>query len=162
MNGLGVPQDVLPLQSSFLFSLVLKIRQVNELGITPYGRRRIVDLQGGSFEGPKLSGIVRMSGADSAVVRPDGVFVPDVSLILESEAGALVKMYYTGRWSADPGHLERLLLREGDLTEGNSRLRVCGFFETADEELEYLNRIVAVGVGVATPAGITYQFHEIL
>jgi hypothetical protein len=121
-----------PLRGELLFTLQLVIRHVNELGTTPYGRRRIVDIAGGSFTGPWLSGEVLPSGADSALVRTDGVFVPDVRTILRTSDGASISLVYTGRWSADPGHLERILQRQGDLNSGNSRLRVFGLFETAD------------------------------
>lgn len=143
-----------------LFTLRLQMRRINELGNTPYGRRRIVDLDEGSFEGERLRGVVRSSGADSALVRSDGVFVPDVSLILETQDQALIRMQYTGRWSADEGHLERLLRREGNLSDGNSVLRVAGLFETAAPDYLYLNRVVGLGVGTVTDVGIDYNFFE--
>jgi hypothetical protein len=158
----GVASEPQPLRTSFLFTMRLEIRKVNELGITPYGRRRVVDVNGGRFDGPVLSGVVRCSGADEALVRTDEVFDADVRLILESTDGALIRLAYKGRWRADPGHMDRLLRREGDLTEGNSVLRVFGLFETADERYLRLNGIVAAGVGRPTPEGIVYDFYEIL
>lgn len=145
-----------------LFVLRLKQRQINDLGMTPLGHRRVVDLDGGSFDGERLSGIVRVSGGDEALIRLDEVFVPDCNLVLETQDGALIRMEYTGRWTADPGHMSRLLNREGDLNGGGSRLRVFGLFETGDPRYEFLNRCVALGTGVATSVGIEYHFFEVL
>ncbi len=151
-----------PVLTAHLFDLVLEQRLINELGVTPLGRRRVVDIEGGHFSGERLRGTVRRSGQDVALVRGDEVFVPDVTVMMETEDGALIFLRYTGRWRADPGHMDRLLRREGDLTAGNSRLRVFGLFETSAPQYAYLNELVAVGVGVVRPTGIDYSFHEVL
>lgn len=148
--------------TTHLFDLVLHQRLINELGVTPLGRRRVVDIEGGHFSGERLRGTVRRSGQDAALVRGDEVFVPDVTVVMETDDDALVLLRYTGRWRADPGHMDRLLRRKGDLTAGNSRLRVFGLFETSAPQYAYLNELVAVGIGVVRPAGIDYAFHEVL
>jgi hypothetical protein len=40
--------------------------------------------------------------------------------------------------------------------------RVTAAFETGSKKYEWLNRIVAVGVGNLTPAGVEYKIHTVL
>jgi hypothetical protein len=43
--------------TEFLFKIALEV-PVLALGETPYGERRVARFEGGSFEGPKLRGVV--------------------------------------------------------------------------------------------------------
>jgi len=66
-----------PIDTRPLLTLRIEVRAVNDVGMTPYGRRRVVDIGGGSFVGDRLNGTIRPSGADYALIRADGVFEPD-------------------------------------------------------------------------------------
>jgi len=49
-----------------------------ELGATSgQGKRRIIPITGGHFEGPRLKGTILDNGADWQVVNPDGVAIID-------------------------------------------------------------------------------------
>jgi len=63
---------------------------IQRLGQTPYGERRIIDIQGGTVEGPRLNGKVLPGGADWLLVRADGVGDLDVR-------GILVKLLREGK-----------------------------------------------------------------
>lgn len=136
-----------------------------ELGLTPYGRRRIVGIQGGEVVGPRLNGRVLPSGADSALVRLDGVFEHDVRMVVHTVDDALIHVTYRGRWHAQGDTLDRLLRREGGLEETEYYLRTAMFFETAANQYDWLNKIVAIGVGkprMGTVSGIQYEVFEVL
>jgi hypothetical protein len=49
------------IKTEFLFTIMLEV-EVFDLGDTPYGRRRVARFGTGSFEGPKLKGIVLPGG----------------------------------------------------------------------------------------------------
>jgi hypothetical protein len=49
-----------------------------EVGAVPSGNRRIFDVTGGSFEGPRLRGKILPSGADWLLLGSDGVGRLDV------------------------------------------------------------------------------------
>ncbi len=135
----------------------------NELGETPFGRRRIVAISGGRFEGDRLSGKVLPVGGDWALIRRDGVFAIDVRALLQTDDGALVSFNYTGRWHASPDEMARLLRREGDLGQGDYYYRINAVFEAASESrYDWLNRIVAVGRGQPKIFGSIYDVYEVL
>ena len=57
--------------------------EIEDLGRTPLGHRRIVRVTGGTFEGPRLRG-------DWLVERADGVRQLDVRITLRTDDGALI------------------------------------------------------------------------
>lgn len=112
------------------------------------GRRRIVRVTGGTFEGPELSGRILPGGADWVRQRPDGASVLDVRVTLETDDGALIYTSYRG------------ILYNPD--DGDLYWRVTPVFETGDERYDWLTRIVTVGVGRQQPGQAAYWFYRIL
>jgi len=64
---------------------------------TGYGDTRMfTSIVSGSFEGPDLRGeIVPSPSSERALIRPDGVFVGDVNLVLVTHDDAQILMRYT-------------------------------------------------------------------
>ena len=53
-----------------------QLESILKFGMTPYGERRIINILGGTVEGPKLKGRILPGGADWQIVRTDGVVRP--------------------------------------------------------------------------------------
>ena len=60
-------------QVEFAFTANITLGTVQEVGDTPHGRRRIIPITGGTFEGPSIRGTVEPGGADWQIIRPDNV-----------------------------------------------------------------------------------------
>lgn len=157
------------IQSRFLAEFYFQSGPPNELGETPRGRRRVVYLTEGHFSGPRLNGTVVPGGGDCALVRADGVFEADVRLLLQCDDGAQILMTYRGLMHATPEALNRLLRREPGVGPDDYYFRTAIFFETADPRYEWLNRILAVGVGQPVPSdgqkdamAIRYRAYEVI
>jgi hypothetical protein len=152
------------LQTSHLFDVAFELGEILSVGNTPYGSRVIGNLAGGSFEGPRLRGRVLPSGGDWGLFRPDGTLGVDARCCLETEDGALVYAVYGGRWKISP----ELLIRLGDpeqiakVEPSEYYLRTHFEFEASAEAYDWLNHIIAVGVGRRTARGIAYRVYEIL
>ena len=56
-----------------IFTIRSPLGDIQKLGNTPYGERRIINILGGTVEGPKLKGKILPGGADWQIVRADGV-----------------------------------------------------------------------------------------
>ena len=70
---------------------------MTDVGETPYGRRRIATVTGGSFEGEELKGTVLPApGGDWLLLRRDGILMLNVRLTLKTDDGHLVYMSYEG------------------------------------------------------------------
>ncbi len=131
------------------------------VGATPYGTRLIGYITGGTFAGPRLQGDVLPGGGDWLLVRADGVRAPDVRLTLRTEDGQLIYMSYRGIMRMPPELLQRIL--QGEVVDPSQYyLRTAPFFETAAEQYSWLNQLLAVGVGIRTPTGLTYAVYAIL
>ena len=149
------------LKSEFLFTFSVTVTQFVDVGQTPFGTRHLDMLGAGTFEGPRLRGEVLPGGLDQKLVRADGAMTPNVRLILRTDDGALIHMYYTGVRHGSPEVMRRIA--EGETVDPSEYyLRSAPFFETASPKYDWLNRIVAVGVGRRLPDRGQYDVFEIL
>ena len=151
------------LRSERLFSLYLDIGfdRLQKIGAAPIGWRGIYPVDGGRFEGPRLSGKVLPNGADWVTRRGDGATILDVRLGLLTTDGATIAMSYTGLFSIAGGAAERYGRGE-PITYGETYVRTTPRFETSDPKYDWLNRIVAVANGGPRGSSPTYEVFAIL
>jgi hypothetical protein len=150
------------LASRLLFTIRMQLQPIQQVGATPLGRRRIVPVAGGDFEGDRLRGIVLPhAGSDWLLERSDGSFQQDARITLETDDGALIGMSYRGVRHSTP-EVGARLARGDDVPATDYYLRTAPFFETAAERYAWMNTIVAVGVGERLPGGVRYLVYEIL
>lgn len=149
------------LGSEYLFTFTVGVSQLHDLGPVPLGLRHIDMLGPGSFEGPRLKGEVLPGGMDQKIFRADGAMNPDVRLVLKTDDGALIYMFYSGVRYGAPEVMRRIA--DGEQVEPSEYyLRNTPRFETAAARYDWLNRIVAVGVGRRMPDHAAYDVFEIL
>jgi hypothetical protein len=150
------------LASRPLFTIRIHLHPMQQLGATPLGRRRVVPVSGGSFEGERLRGtVLPHAGSDWLLERSDGSFQQDARFTLETDDGALIGMSYRGVRNSTPEVAARLARGE-DVPAADYYLRTAPFFETAAERYAWLNGIVSVGVGQRIAGGVIYDVFEIL
>jgi hypothetical protein len=128
-----------------LIVLQLATAAIQDVGSTPRGRLFIFPILGGSFEGDRLRGKVLAGGADRATATADGVFELDLRATLEADDGALIYLTFTG-------------VRD----DGRQYLRTLPRFETAAPQYDFLNRLLAVGIGEIRPDGPVHIIEELL
>jgi len=148
------------LQLEPLFSARITLAPIRDLGDTPAGHRRIIDITGGTFSGSRLSGRVLPGGADWQVIRADRVAFLDARYTLETADGALIYVRNKGYRHAPPDVLERLMRGE-DVDPALYYMRTTPLFETSDARYAWLNRIICVGSGARRPAGVEIDFYEV-
>lgn len=147
----------LPLHTEFLFRMVLHAGAPHMAA----GELRVVPVTAGSFEGPKLKGeLIPGTTADWLRVEPDGTARMDVRLVMRTEKGQHFHMRYSGVRHG-PAEVLAALGRGEAVDPASYYFRIAVSFETADPELAWLNRVVAVGVGQRPPAGPTYDVYVV-
>jgi len=150
------------LRSQALFDIQMTLHPMQELGATPLGQRRIVPVSGGSFEGPRLRGVVLPhAGSDWLLQRADGTFQQDARVTLRTDDGVLIGMSYRGVRHASVEVSARLASGER-VDPSEYYLRTAPFFETAGPRYAWLNAVVAIGVGERLADGVRYQVFEVL
>jgi hypothetical protein len=151
------------LRSERLFSLYLDVAydRLQKIGAAPLGWRGIYPVNGGRFEGPRLSGVVLPDGADWVIRRSDGATLIDVRICLLTDDGATIAMSYTGLLCIADGAVDRF--RRGQpVAYSETYIRTTPRFETADPRYDWLNRVVAVANGGPPGSSPTYQVFAIL
>jgi hypothetical protein len=149
------------LKSEYLFTITVTVEALHDVGSVPLGTRHIDMLGKGRFEGPRLKGEVLPGGMDMKTLRADGAMNPNVRLVLKTDDGALIFMHYTGVRHGSPEVMARIARGEA-VSPMDYYLRNTPYFETAAAKYDWLNRIVAVGVGRRMPAHAEYDVFQIL
>jgi hypothetical protein len=154
------------LQSEFLFDLSCTLQDPLDIGSGPEGRRFIIIISSGSFEGPRLSGtVLPLAGGDWPRIRSDGTFVLDTRACFRTTEGALIYVTYGGRLKAPSPELLPVVLdfrSENPVDPSSYYFRTHMTFETSDESTAWLNGILAVGVGRIGHGGVKFRVHRVL
>jgi hypothetical protein len=157
----GLPEVLKHVRTRPLFVMHLQVRPLVIVGATPGANRRIGVVPGGSFEGERLSGQVIDGGSDWQAVRADGSTTLDVRLVLKTKDDALVAMTYRGVRHGPADVIERV--EKGEAIDPSSYyFRINPMFETAAATYDWLNRVLAVGIGYRRPDGPVYSVFEVL
>jgi hypothetical protein len=133
------------------------------LGRSPWRNRRVSYIAGGAIEGERLRGEVLPGGGDWSELGQgaDGAALTliDVRSVWKTHDGALIYVTYGGRLVIpqaaladfrDPAKVEQL-------PADSYYFRIQPTFETGDARYDWLNALVAVGVGRRTAAGVRYR-----
>ena len=144
-----------------IFTITSPLGGIQMLGPTPYGERRIIDIQGGTVEGPKLQGKVLPGGADWQIVRSDGVVHLTARYTIATDAGGLVLVNAEG-YRHGPPDVMAALARDETVDPTRYYFRTAMRFETSDQGAAWLNRILAIGYGARANRQVTIKVHEVL
>jgi hypothetical protein len=155
-----LPLSLQGIKTRPLFVLREAVPPLLVVGETPNGFRRIGLVQGGSFEGERLSGKV-VSGNDWQTVRNDSCTKLDVRLILRTDDEALIVMTYTVLRAGPPDVMARLDRGEAP-DPGSYYFRMSPMFETSAQKYDWMNRIISIGVGNRLAEGPIYSLFEVL
>lgn len=132
----------------------------HQIGTTQLGRRVIVPITGGRFEGENLEGTVEPGGYDWATFQSSGGMNIDVRLVLRFANDDLVYMRYQGRLLASADVHKRMATGE-QVNNDEFSLTTTVKFETGAESLKWLNDVIAVGVGRQSGYQPTYEIFKV-
>ena len=138
--------EITELPAEFLFRLVLTGSAQPEYSFdTPWGQRRETRARGGTFAGPRLSGIVVEGLAnDWGFATDDGIAGIDANMLLRTDDGIPVFMTFYGRMGTD------------------GAVRISPLFEAPDGALAWLTEIQAVGTGRAAGNDLVIDVYAVL
>ncbi len=132
------------------------------IGPAAWGTRLIFPIVRGTVEGPKLKGTIRPFGADWAIIRADNCLELDVSLIVDTDDGALIHVDYRGVIDLTKEQVEQLL--SGQAVE-RMKIHTAPRVETAHPDYVWMNRIQVVGCGSSEVVGeelkVSYSWYAL-
>jgi Protein of unknown function (DUF3237) len=142
---------------SRVYRLEATLGEPLEFGDIAQGRRRIVPLTGGTFNGPELNGtLLPGSSADWQTVLPDGTALGDIRYTLQTDNGDLLYVQSRSVRHGSPDVLARLARGE-DVDASEYTFRTSTQIETAAPELDWLNKGVFISVGGRQPGAVIYE-----
>ncbi len=149
------------LKSEYLLTYTVTVDTLHDVGPVPFDTRHVDMLGRGTFEGPRLRGEVLPGGMDMKTLRSDGAMTPNVRMVLKTDDGALIFMHYQGVRHGSPEVMARIARGEV-VPPSEYYLRNTPYFETSAPKYDWLNRIVAVGIGRRMPDHAAYDVFQIL
>lgn len=144
-----------------LFRAEITLAAPLEVGDTPLGRRRIIEITGGTFEGERLRGKVLPGGADWQVIRADGVAYLDTRYTLQTHDGALIYVRNIG-YRHGPADVIQRLARGEPVDPSQYYMRTTPWYETGDARYAWLNRIICVATGARRASAVELEVFEVL
>ena len=158
-------QEEIPIVSvtpklDLLYSSKIEIDTALSLGNAPYGERRIINITGGAFSGPRLSGRILPGGADWQIVRSDGIAEVEARYTLETHDGALI---YISNWGYRHGPPEVMNKLSAGIKVNPQEyyFRTIPKFETGSTEYVWLNGIISIAVGERRANEVIITVYEV-
>ena len=133
-----------------LYDCVLQAEPPKLIGETPHGTRRVIEITGGWFDGPNMSGEVLPGGSDWQLIRPDGVVSLESRYMLRTGDDALIFIHNRGVRVAN-AEVSAMLDSGQDVDPSLYRFRTTPTFETGAADYLWLNSVVAVATAARRP-----------
>lgn len=141
-------------------TLSVEAGSMRPMGMGRLGQRRIVTIAGGLVSGPRLNGRILPGGADWLTVNHDGVAILDARYALQTDDGAIVEVIDQGFRHGLEAVMKRLVSGETVPPEAyymRSNIRL----ESGHPDYAFVNRLVFVGTGAKTPAGVQIDIYSV-
>ncbi len=155
-----IPRVMVKPSLRFLYTSKIEIEVPLAVGCSPYGERRIINIKGGEFSGPRLSGHVLPGGADWQIIRSDGIVEVEARYTLRTHDGSLI---YVSNWGLRHGPkdvMERLA--SGEVVDpGEYYFRTTPVFETGSPDYKWVNGIIAIAAGERRADAVIITVYEV-
>ena len=144
-----------------IFQIHVELAAALELGRTPYGERRIIDILGGTVDGPRLKGRILRGGADWQIVRDDSVAELEARYTLRTDDGALIYVRNMAMRVASKEILDAMVQGK-EVPPDSYYFRGATWFETSVEKYAWLTRHIVVCAAERAPGAVKLRFYKLL
>jgi len=148
------------LAAEYAFTFEVEIGEAIDAGDVGYGRRRLVAITGGTLQGPGISGTILPGGADSMLIRRDGMVEIDVRSAVRMDDGSNVYVENRGIRVGPNDEAERIKRGE-TVGPGEIYFRMVLRFETASETYRWLTRAIFIGQVRRRAGGLTIAVYRV-
>lgn len=145
----------------FAFEATVLLDPVQDLGVTTYGKRRIIPIVGGHFEGSQIKGTILAGGADWQTLRANGTADLEARYTLKTDDGVLIYIQNTGIRAGKPEVLARLAKGE-PVDPSTYYMRTTAVFEVAEGAYSWLTQHVFVATGMRRANSVILHFYKVL
>jgi hypothetical protein len=149
------------LSATPIFTVNAELAAILRFGRTPYGERRVIDIEGGTVSGARLKGRILRGGADWQIIRTDGTADIQARYTIEADNGGLVLVSSEGLRHGPPHVMEKLGKGE-NVDPSQYYFRTVMRFETADPAHAWLNNILALARGAREAQSVRLDVYEVM
>jgi len=144
----------------FVFAARVAVGPPRAIGATPEGRKRVVPIVGGTFDGPNIRGTVVAGGADWQFDREDGVTVVAAHYLLETDDGVSIEVRNDGLRHGPAAVMAKLAAGE-KVDPGQYYFRAAPRFAAPSGKYDWLNRNTFVCAGARYPEFVELSFYQL-
>jgi hypothetical protein len=130
------------------------------VGDVPEGKRRVVPVSGGTFEGPNLRGNLLPGGADWQYLRPDGVMIVEAQYLLRTDDGVVIQVSNRGMRHGPEEVMRRLGAGES-VDPAEYYFRATPRLSAPAGRYDWLNRRIFLCTGARYPDAVALWFYEV-
>jgi hypothetical protein len=152
--------DPPPFSSRYVCRIRADLGEVQEIGATSPGRRRVVPIAGGTVDGPLLRGEIVPGGADWQIVHGDGSAAIEARYTLRADDGGLILVHSRGVRNGDPAVMARLAAGE-TVDSSEYYFRTLVTLETSAPGHEWVNGRLFIAVAARDPVNVIIDLYEI-
>jgi hypothetical protein len=149
------------LSATPIFTVNADLAAILRFGRTPYGERRVIDIEGGTVSGARLKGRILRGGADWQIIRTDGTADIQARYTIEADNGGHVLVSSEGLRHGPPHVMEKLGKGE-NVDPSQYYFRTVMRFETADPAHAWLNNILALARGAREAQSVRLDVYEVM
>lgn len=153
MIGLANAEDQFgPVRTRPLFVMEVRVDRIHAVGAVGGAEQCVGNISGGHFAGERLSGTILLGGADWQTLRTDSTVPLDARVALAADDGAVIGMTYDGIRTG-PADVLACLARGELVDPADYYFRTIARFTTSAPQYDWLNRVIAIGIGHRLPTG---------
>jgi hypothetical protein len=139
----------------------VELGPILDLGAVLVGRKRVIPITGGFFEGPMLNATILDGGADWQTVAEDGTGVIDTRYNALGADGEVFSIATQGFRHGSPEVLARLAA--GEMVDPDSySFRVTARIECGAPSYAWVNRTIFVATAARFASAVTYDLYAVL
>jgi hypothetical protein len=155
-----IPQVLVTPSLRLLYTSIVEIEAPLMVGQSPYGERRIINIKGGAFSGPRLYGHILPGGADWQIIRRDGIVEVEARYTLQTNDGSLIYVSNRGLRHGPKEVMERLA--SGEMVDPSQYyFRTTPIFETGSPDYKWLNGVIAIAAGERRADDVIITVYEV-
>jgi|SRR4051812_6521239 hypothetical protein len=134
----------------------------NDVGIGPFGHRRIANITSGQVSGERLNGVLTGAGADWILRSPDGFGRVDARLTLHTTDDAFIYVQYFGILELTPAVVAVMGGGDRPTDYGAQYFLTNPRLETGDQRYAWVNHTVFIGEGRMIPGpAVDYRVYRL-
>lgn len=149
----------------FIATLDVQVGPPAETGAHALGNRRLIPIVSGTVSGPRISGTLLDGGADSQIVRPDGLVELSARYMIDTADGARIYVENNGlRRALEPqdGEAATRSAIDGSLSGAPMYFRTAPRFETAHPDYAWLTQSIFVCSGTREPTRVLLHVYRVM